>query len=85
MNASKMKAALALAAMTASNMALAAGGDLGQVDKQPTNWVAISMFAVFVLATLWITKWAAARTRSATTETVFRSASGRMATNSSPP
>lgn len=65
MNASKMKAALALTAMSASNMALAAGGDLGQVDKQPTNWVAISMFAVFVLATLWITKWAAARTRSA--------------------
>ena len=65
MNASKMKASLALAAMTASNLALAAGGDLGQVDKQPTNWVAISMFAVFVLATLWITKWAAARTRSA--------------------
>ncbi|WP_330948253.1 cation acetate symporter [Thermomonas sp. LB-4] len=60
-----MKASLALAAMTASNLALAAGGDLGQVDKQPTNWVAISMFAVFVVATLWITKWAAARTRSA--------------------
>ncbi|WP_212745316.1 cation acetate symporter [Thermomonas fusca] len=60
-----MKAALTLAAMSASNVALAAGGDLGQVDKQPTNWVAISMFAVFVLATLWITKWAAARTRSA--------------------
>ncbi|WP_447937846.1 cation acetate symporter [Thermomonas fusca] len=60
-----MKASLALAAMTASNIALAAGGDLGQVDKQPTNWVAISMFAVFVIATLWITKWAAARTRSA--------------------
>src|SRR5690606_7489688 len=38
---------------------------IGQTDKQPTNWVAISMFAVFVLATLWITKWAAARTRSA--------------------
>ena len=52
MNASKMKASLALAAMTASNLALAAGGDLGQVDKQPTNWVAISMFAVFVVATL---------------------------------
>ena len=65
MNASKMKASLALAAMTASNIALAAGGDLGQVDKQPTNWVAISMFAVFVIASLWITKWAAARTRSA--------------------
>ncbi|MDE2408582.1 MAG: cation acetate symporter [Xanthomonadaceae bacterium] len=60
-----MKTVLASAALLASNMALAAGGDLGQVDKQPTNWVAISMFAVFVLATLWITKWAAARTRSA--------------------
>ena len=65
MNASTMKAALASAALLASNAALAAGGDLGQVDKQPTNLVAISMFAVFVLATLWITKWAASRTRSA--------------------
>src|SRR5450631_3982218 len=45
--------------------ALAAGGDLGQVDKQPTNWGAISMFAVFVIGTLFITKWAAARTKSA--------------------
>ena len=65
MNASTMKAALAGTVLLASNAALAAGGDLGQVDKQPTNWVAISMFAVFVIATLWITKWAAARTRSA--------------------
>lgn len=45
--------------------ALAAGVDLGQVDKQPTNWVAISMFGGFVVATLFITKWAAARTKSA--------------------
>ncbi|GAA4351934.1 cation acetate symporter [Variovorax defluvii] len=45
--------------------ALAAGGDLGQADKQPTNWIAIGMFTVFVVATLFITKWAAARTRSA--------------------
>ncbi|WP_449448452.1 cation acetate symporter [Thermomonas brevis] len=60
-----MKAALASTALLASSAALAAGGDLGQVDKQPTNWVAISMFAVFVVATLWITKWAATRTRSA--------------------
>ena len=35
--------------MFASSLALAAGGDLGQVDKQPTNWVAIGMFAAFVL------------------------------------
>jgi cation/acetate symporter len=45
--------------------AFAAGGDLGQVEKQPTNWVAISMFATFVVGTLFITKWAAAKTKSA--------------------
>ena len=65
MNASTTKAVLAATAMLASNAAFAAGEAIGQTDKQPTNWVAISMFAVFVLATLWITKWAAARTRSA--------------------
>ena len=53
------------AAALIAGAALAAGGDLGQVDKQATNWVAISMFAVFVVATLFITKWAAARTKSA--------------------
>ena len=53
------------AAALIAGTALAAGGDLGQVDKQATNWVAISMFAVFVVATLFITKWAAARTKSA--------------------
>ncbi|MBL0123134.1 MAG: cation acetate symporter [Betaproteobacteria bacterium] len=52
-------------ALLAAGAALAAGADMGQVDKQPTNWVAISMFAVFVVATLFITKWAAARTKSA--------------------
>ena len=45
--------------------ALAAGADLGEVAKQDTNWTAISMFALFVLGTLWITKWAAAKTKSA--------------------
>ena len=34
-------------------------------QKQATNWTAIGMFGVFVLATLGITKWAAARTKSA--------------------
>ena len=48
-----------------SGAALAAGGDLGQVEKQPTNWVAISMFGGFVVATLFITKWAASKTKSA--------------------
>ena len=42
-----------------------ASPDVGQNAKQPTNWLAISMFAVFVIGTLWITKWAASRTRSA--------------------
>ena len=48
-----------------AGVALAAGADLGQVDKQPTNWVAIGMFTVFVIGTLFITKWAAAKTKSA--------------------
>ena len=30
-----------------------------------TNWTAIGMFALFVILSLWITKWAASRTRSA--------------------
>ncbi|OCG95508.1 hypothetical protein LMG918_13510, partial [Xanthomonas euvesicatoria] len=51
-------AGLILAGLMPAGIALAAGGDLGQVDKQPTNWVAIAMFGFFVLATLWITKWA---------------------------
>ncbi len=45
--------------------ALAAGADLGNTTKQATNWVAIAMFAGFVAITLGITKWAAARTKSA--------------------
>jgi cation/acetate symporter len=45
-------------------LAAAAGADLGQAQKQATNWTAISMFGLFVLGTLWITKWAAAKTRS---------------------
>ena len=44
---------------------IAAGGDLGQAQKQPTNWTAILMFAAFVIFTLFITKWAAAKTKSA--------------------
>lgn len=55
----------ALAVFFAAAAAQAAGGDLGQVEKQPTNWVAISMFAIFVVGTLFITKWAASKTKSA--------------------
>ncbi|OGB30457.1 MAG: cation acetate symporter [Burkholderiales bacterium RIFCSPLOWO2_12_FULL_61_40] len=56
---------VALLALLASGLAMAAGADLGQVEKQPTNWVAISMFGGFVIMTLFITKWAAAKTKSA--------------------
>jgi cation/acetate symporter len=55
----------ALLLLLVAGAALAAGADLGQVDKQPTNWVAISMFGGFVILTLFITKWAAAKTKSA--------------------
>ncbi|MEO8559531.1 MAG: cation acetate symporter [Rhodospirillales bacterium] len=51
--------------LAAASAAWAAGADLGQAEKQPTNWTAISMFAGFVLFTLFITKWAAAKTKSA--------------------
>ena len=44
---------------------LAAGALEGEVARQPTNWTAIGMFAVFVVLTLFITKWAAGRTKSA--------------------
>jgi cation/acetate symporter len=54
----------ALALVAATNAAMAAP-DLGQATKQATNWTAITMFAVFVIFTLFITKWAAKRTRSA--------------------
>lgn len=42
-----------------------AAGDLGQLEKQPINWTAIILFIAFVASTLWITKWAASKTRSA--------------------
>lgn len=64
MKHSYLRSGLALGLMLVSPALLAAGGDLGELQKQPTNWTAIGMFAVFVLATLWITKWAAARTKS---------------------
>jgi len=62
----KSKGALALLALLAASAnAYAAGPDVGQAAKQPINWTAIVMFAVFVGITLWITKWAAARTKTA--------------------
>ena len=55
----------AVAALAVVELARAAGADLGQAEKQPTNWTAIGMFAAFVVGTLFITKWAARRTKSA--------------------
>jgi cation/acetate symporter len=52
-------------ALIAGNVALAAGADIGDAAKQSTNWTAIVMFGTFVVGTLWITKWAAAKTKSA--------------------
>ena len=55
----------ALLALAACGAAMAAGGDVGDTAKQTTNWTAIGMFATFVAGTLWITKWAASKTKSA--------------------
>ena len=66
MSARRMAAALlGLILAGAAGAALAAGADLGQAAKQPTNWTAISMFGAFVIFTLFVTKWAAAKTKSA--------------------
>ena len=42
-----------------------AAGVIEETQKQNTDWTAIIMFTIFVGASLWITKWAAKRTRSA--------------------
>ena len=42
-----------------------ASPDLGQAEKQATNWTAIGMFGTFVVFTMFITKWAAGKTKSA--------------------
>ncbi len=55
----------AVAALAVAGGALAAGADLGQATKQATNWTAIAMFAIFVGGTLYITKWAAGKTKTA--------------------
>ena len=51
--------------MLVAGGALAAGGDLGAVKKSAVNIPAIIMFLVFVTATLFITYWAAQRTKTA--------------------
>ena len=62
-----MRLGLGLAAapvLFAASAARAAGPDLGQVEKQPVNVTAISLFLAFVALTLFITSWAARRTKS---------------------
>jgi cation/acetate symporter len=54
----------AAAVLLLARAAHAAGPDLGQTDKQPVNYLAIVMFLGFVAITLFITYWAARRTRS---------------------
>jgi cation/acetate symporter len=63
-NHSRNTIALLLGLLAAGGV-IAAGADLGNTQKQATNWVAIAMFAGFVAITLGITKWAAAKTKSA--------------------
>jgi cation/acetate symporter len=67
MNATTLvrRALTLLALFGVSFAAWSAGADLGQAEKQATNWTAITMFALFVVGTLFITKWAAAKTKSA--------------------
>ena len=59
------KTLIALGALLLSGAALAAGADLGNTQQQATNWTAIVMFGIFVAFTLWITKWAAGKTKTA--------------------
>ena len=66
---------ISLAAMLLAAPAYAAPALEGPVEQQSTNWTAIAMFAVFVGLTLWITRWAAKRTRTAAD---FYSAGGRI-------
>ncbi|GAB3433097.1 cation acetate symporter [Massilia solisilvae] len=65
MNAAVLKRGLAALALLGAAGVAFASPDLGQAQKQATNWTAITLFAGFVILTLFITKWAAKRTRSA--------------------
>lgn len=46
------------------NLALSAGFDLGEVHQKPINITAVSMFLVFVLATLFITYYSNKKSKS---------------------
>lgn len=53
------------AAVAALPTMAGAAETLGTLEQQPTNWTAIAIFGLFVVGTLYITKWAASRTKSA--------------------
>jgi len=55
---------IGLLSACATQSALAAPETIGHVQRQPLNLTAISMFLVFVVATLAITCWSASKTRS---------------------
>jgi cation/acetate symporter len=61
----KAHASISFAMLAVLAGAAQAADVIGESQKQPTNWTAISMFGAFVLFTLFITKWAAAKTKSA--------------------
>ena len=61
----KLLTAATGAAFTLLPTALLAADAIGPTEKQATNWTAIVMFAIFVVGTMFITKWAASKTKSA--------------------
>jgi cation/acetate symporter len=60
----RLLSSLLTAALALSSNAVLAAGAIEGAEKQPVNLSAILMFVVFVLATLGITYWAAAKTKS---------------------
>lgn len=60
-----MKALFGLAVMAVAPMVYSAGVDVAAPAEKVTNWSAIAMFVLFVAGTLYITYWAAQRTKSA--------------------
>ena len=62
---SSLRGTAALAAATLLPRAAFAADVIQGAEKQATNWTAILMFGVFVIFTLFVTKWAAAKTKSA--------------------
>jgi len=60
-----LAAALAIGGTLVATAAYAAGADMGNAEKQATNWHAIVMFAIFVGGTLGITYWAARKNKTA--------------------